>query len=108
MKSGDAIKLLEYMARVSAVGGTDITRALIAATEDIRSRILRGLSDIVLITDGEDRIAVEVVRRHLSRSRSNLLTVMIQGSNPDLKNLSSKYFLVAALDKDEALRVIQG
>ena len=108
VRSSDAIKLLEYMAKVSAVGGTDITRALIAASEDIRSRVFKGVSDIILITDGEDRIAVEVVKRYLNRSKSNLLTVMIQGSNPDLKSLSTKYFLVTSLNRDEALKVIQG
>ncbi len=107
VKHGDVIKLLNYIAKTSAVGGTDITRAIIIASEDIKRRLVKGVSDIILITDGEDRIAIEATRRSLLSSKAKLHTVMVQGSNPDLKRISDTYFRVVNLDEKEAIEVIQ-
>ncbi len=106
VRGKDVIKLLEYVARVRANGGTDITRAIITAAEDIIVSGNKNVSDIVLITDGEDRITVEAVRRSLARARARLHTVMIHGNNPDLRMVSETYMTVTKLSKEEALQVI--
>jgi uncharacterized protein with von Willebrand factor type A (vWA) domain len=103
----DVIKLLEYVARIRANGGTDITRAILTAVDDISSRGgTRKISDIVLITDGEDKIAVDLVRKSLNRINARLHTVMISGNNPDLRLVSDSYMVATKLDRDEALKVI--
>jgi uncharacterized protein with von Willebrand factor type A (vWA) domain len=103
----DIVKMLEYLARVRANGGTDITRAIITAAEDIISRSRgRKPSDIVLITDGEDRVATEMIRRSLSRAKARLHTVMINGNNPDLRAVSERYLVTTKLDGAEALKVV--
>ena len=102
----DVIRLLEYVARVRANGGTDITRAILTAIEDIISTRDKKPSDIVLITDGEDKIAIDAVRRGLARANARLHTVMIHGNNPDLRIVSTTYMTVVKLDKENALKVI--
>jgi uncharacterized protein with von Willebrand factor type A (vWA) domain len=106
VRGRDVIKLLEYVARVRANGGTDITRAIITAAEDIMVSGNRYMSDIVLITDGEDRITVEAVKRSLARAKARLHTVMIHGNNPDLRMVSETYMTVTKLSREEALQVI--
>ncbi len=106
VRGRDVIKLLEYVARVRANGGTDITRAILTAAEDIILSGNRHVSDIVLITDGEDRITVEAVRRSLARARARLHTVMIHGNNPDLRVVSETYMTVTKLSREEALQVV--
>ena len=103
----DVIKLLEYLARIRANGGTDITRAILTAVDDIvlttpRSRV----SDIILITDGEDRVAIDMVKKGLARANARLHTVMIHGNNPDLRAISESYMVATKLDRQEALKVV--
>jgi len=103
----DVAKLLEYVARIRANGGTDITKAILTATDDIlSSRSRRKPSDIVLITDGEDRIALDAIRRSLQQARARLYTVMIYGNNPDLRKISEAYMVATRLTREEALRVV--
>jgi uncharacterized protein with von Willebrand factor type A (vWA) domain len=105
----DIIKLLEYIAKIRANGGTDITRAILTAVNDILSRPSTSkVSDIILITDGEDRVAMDTVRRALARANARLHTVMIYGNNPGLRAVSESYMVATRLDKEEALRVIMG
>ena len=102
----DVIRLLEYVARVRANGGTDITRAILTAVEDIINTKDKKPSDIVLITDGEDKIAIDAVKRGLARANARLHTVMIHGNNPDLRMVSTTYMTVVKLDRENALKVI--
>ncbi|KSW12325.1 hypothetical protein CF15_06170 [Pyrodictium occultum] len=103
----DVVKLLEYIAKIRANGGTDITRAILTAVNDIMTRSAASrVSDIILITDGEDRVAIETVRRALARANARLHTVMIYGNNPDLRALSDSYMIATKLDKEEALKVV--
>ncbi|BEP17648.1 VWA domain-containing protein [Pyrofollis japonicus] len=103
----DVVKLLEYLARIRANGGTDITRAILTATDDIASTTSGNrVSDIILITDGEDRVAIDMVKRGLARANARLHTVMIHGNNPDLRAISDSYMVATKLDKYEALKVI--
>ncbi|ALL01110.1 hypothetical protein Pyrde_1062 [Pyrodictium delaneyi] len=103
----DIVKLLEYIARIRANGGTDITRAILTAVDDIISGSSTSkVSDIILITDGEDRVAIDTVRRALARANARLHTVMIYGNNPDLRVVSESYMVATKLDREEALKVI--
>lgn len=108
IRGRDVIRLLEYVARVRANGGTDITRAILTAVEDIVNTRDKRPSDIVLITDGEDKIAIDAVRRGLARANARLHTVMIHGNNPDLRMVSTTYMTVVKLDREDALKVISG
>ncbi|ABM81096.1 vWA domain-containing protein [Hyperthermus butylicus] len=103
----DVVKLLEYVARIRANGGTDITRAILTAVDDIATKLQRSkVSDIILITDGEDKIAIDTIRRSLNKVNARLHTVMISGNNPDLRAISDSYMVATKLDREEALRVI--
>ena len=106
-KAKQVLKLLEYIARVKGSGGTDISRAIILATNDIRSGIVRETSDIVLITDGVDRIAEQLVAYNLKKSKARLITVMILGDNKSLRKISLKYFTVTKLSKEDMLQVVE-
>ena len=103
----DVIKLLEYLARIRANGGTDITRAILTAVDDIVSTTPRSrVSDIILITDGEDRVAIDMVKKGLAYANARLHTVMIHGNNPDLRAISESYMVATKLDRQEALKVV--
>ena len=101
------LKLIEYIAMVRGSGGTDISRALLLACNDIRSGIVRGISDIVLITDGVDRIAEQLVNYNLKKANARLISVMIFGDNKSLKKISTKYLTVRKLSNEEILKVVE-
>ncbi len=108
-KPSDILKLLSYLARVKAGGGTDITRAAAIAAEDLvnlrtgRDRI----NDVVLITDGEDRISIDQMNRIIKRGKFRLHSVMVMGHNPYLQKVSYRYLAVKKLEESEALKVIE-
>jgi len=104
-KTADIIRTLSYLARVKAGGGTDITRAVITACEDIEKE--RGkVSDIILISDGEDRIPLDLLSKTLKKVNARLHTVMVQGHNTFLKHVSYRYMTVKRLEAREILKVI--
>lgn len=106
-KASEIVKLISYLARVRAGGGTDITRATAAAVEDILSLgEARRISDVVLITDGEDRLSSEIITKMTRKANLRLHTVMVQGHNPYLKKASYRYMVVKKLEESDALRVI--
>lgn len=105
-KPRSVVELLEYLGTVKAGGGTDITRALAAAASDIEGRRVKKASEVVLITDGEDKLSESIVSEILSRARMNLHTVMIGGDNKSLKTVSASYMRVAKLSGGELLRVV--
>ncbi len=107
IRGKDVVRLLEYVARIRANGGTDISRAILTATEDILSSQSRFKpADIILITDGEDRVSVELIRKSLNKANARLYTVMVYGNNPDLRRLSDAYMVATKTGKEEALRVV--
>jgi len=71
VKGRDVLRMVEYIAKVRGGGGTDISRSLISACEDIKEGSVKGVSEIVLLTDGEDKIAESAVRRSLKDCRRN-------------------------------------
>jgi uncharacterized protein with von Willebrand factor type A (vWA) domain len=106
-KPSETLRLMDYLARIKSGGGTDITRSIIAACQDISELKMKGLGELILITDGEDRIAENMVRRHLKENNLKLITVMVMGENPDLRRISAKYFKVAKLSNKEMLEVLE-
>ncbi len=106
-KAGQVIKLIDYIARVKGSGGTDITRAIITACNDIRSGLVNEVNDIVLITDGVDRIAEQLIRHNLKKANARLITVMVLGNNRSLREVSAKYFAVAKLTQKNILQIIE-
>ena len=103
----DAIKMIEYIGKVNATGGTDISKAIITATRDIMEGHVKGVSEIIIITDGEDNINLENVKNAIKNAKAKVLSVMIQGNNPDLKKISNKYLTVERLDEQDLLNVVE-
>jgi len=101
------MKMVEYLSKVRGGGGTDISRAIIAACEDIKEGHVKGVSEVIILTDGEDKIAETTVRRSLKEANSTLISVMIRGENADLKRVSDVYLAVYKLDQADLLRVIE-
>lgn len=106
--STEFLDLLRDLARVRSGGGTDITKAIATACDDIiRSGLVKRDSDIIVITDGEDTLSVTTLKRKLREANARLFSVMIQGDNKDLKTLSDKYLVVNALDKNSILKIVE-
>ncbi len=106
-KAKQVLKMIEYIARIKGSGGTDISKAIIAACNDIRRARSKDLSDIILITDGVDRIAENIVRYNLKKARARLVTVMVMGDNRSLKRISVKYFAVMRLSQKNLLQIVE-
>ncbi|MFP3143816.1 MAG: VWA domain-containing protein [Caldisphaera sp.] len=107
-KASDILNVLSYLARIKAGGGTDITRAISSAVDDMEKTKTSSKdkpSDIVLITDGEDRLSPEIINKLLKKSNSRLHSVMIQGHNAFLQSISYRYLSVKKLEQKEALEV---
>lgn len=100
-------KLLEYIAMIRNGGGTDISKALMTACNDILKSGAKDASDIILITDGEDRIAKSLVKKALVHAKARLISVMIMGDNEDLKDISDNYMKVVKLSDKEMLTVVK-
>lgn len=101
------LKLMDYIASVKGSGGTDISRALMLACNDIRLGVTRNVSEIILVTDGVDRIAEQLVLHNLKKANARLISVMIFGENRSLKRLSTKYFSVKKLGSNEILKIVE-
>lgn len=104
-KSREFVELLKYLARVKSGGGTDITKAVISACDDISGGATREVSDIVLITDGEDRIASSALSKRLKDVNCRLHTVMIMGDNRDLRKISYRYLRAVKLSYKEIIQI---
>ncbi|MEM4746292.1 MAG: VWA domain-containing protein, partial [Metallosphaera sp.] len=106
-KSKDVIKMVEYIGKIRGGGGTDISRSVMSACDDIKDGHVRGVSEVIILTDGEDKIAETTVRRSLKEANATLISVMIRGDNADLKRVSDNYFVVYRLDQGDLLRVVE-
>jgi len=107
MRGSEVLSLLDYLSRIRSGGGTDITKALITACDDIKYGSAKGISDVILITDGEDRISEHLIRRKLKSSDARLITVMIMGENRDLRSVSYKYLRAVKLSQKEIIQVVE-
>ncbi|NON61473.1 VWA domain-containing protein [Acidianus sp. RZ1] len=106
-KSKDVIKMIEYIGKIRGGGGTDISRSVISACEDIKDGHVKGASEVIILTDGEDKIAETTVRRSLRDSNSSLISVMMRGDNADLRRISDIYLVVYKLDQQDLLKVVE-
>ncbi|BDC18083.1 VWA domain-containing protein [Acidianus sp. HS-5] len=106
-KSKDVIKMIEYIGKIRGGGGTDISRSVISACEDIKEGHVKGVSEVIILTDGEDKIAETTVRRSLKDANSTLISVMIRGDNADLRRISDTYLVVYKLDQNDLLKVVE-
>ncbi|MEM3515064.1 MAG: VWA domain-containing protein [Saccharolobus sp.] len=106
-KSKDVIKMIEYIGKIRGGGGTDISRSIISACEDIKEGHVKGVSEIILLTDGEDKIAETTVRRSLKEANSQLISVMIRGDNADLRRVADRYLVAYKLDHEDLLKVVE-
>ena len=52
------------------------------------------MKTIYLITDGEDQIDVKQIADKLAETKSFLISIMVEGDNPSLREVSIKYFSV--------------
>ncbi len=103
----EVINLIDYLARVKGGGGTDITGAVLTACDDISRAGGRKPSDLIVITDGEDRIGISTIKRRLKQVNTRLVSVMIAGDNRDLREVSDKYMRVIRLSDREILQVVE-
>ncbi len=101
-----SIQVLKYLGTVKAGGGTDIIKALATASNDLLTFEKNTVSDVILITDGEDKLSKHILSSIISRGGFRLHTIMIQGDNPVLREVSDNYFTVEKLDKKDILRVV--
>lgn len=106
-KSKDVIKMIEYIGKIRGGGGTDISRSVISACEDVKEGHVKGVSELIILTDGEDKIAETTVRRSLKEANATLISVMIRGDNADLRRISDNYFVVYKLDQNDLLKVVE-
>ncbi len=103
----EVLKLIDYIARIKGSGGTDISKAIITACNDIKRGSVRDVGDIVLITDGVDRIAEQLVSYNLKKANARLITVMVLGENRSLRNVSARYYTVVKLSQQNILKIIE-
>lgn len=106
-KLSEVVRLMDYLARIRSGGGTDITRSLLTAVQDVRNMGQRAPNEIILITDGEDKIAETIITKQLRSVDAKLVSVMIMGENPDLRRISYKYYKVSKLSDTEILRILE-
>ena len=105
-RTSEITKFIKYLSKVAGSGGTDITKAVTTACDDIMESSAKGVADIVLITDGEDTLTEHAIRRKLRKANARLITVMINGENRDLRKLSNAYLRALHLSKEEILKVM--
>ncbi len=99
------LEVVRALAKDYSGGGTDIDRAIAVALEDIKHHSLdRYTNTIVIITDGEDD--VDDWTPHLRQHGCELISVMIKGDNPSLRQASSQY-LQAQLSSQDALKLLE-
>jgi len=106
-KSKDVLKMVEYIGKIRGGGGTDISRSVMSACDDIKDGHVKGVSEVIILTDGEDKIAETTVRRSLREANATLVSVMIRGDNSDLRRVSDTYLVVYKLDQNDLLKVVE-
>jgi uncharacterized protein with von Willebrand factor type A (vWA) domain len=106
-KNKDVLKMVEYIGKIRGGGGTDISRSVMSACDDIKDGHVKGVSEVIILTDGEDKIAETTVRRSLKEANATLVSVMIRGDNSDLRRVSDTYLVVYKLDQNDLLRVVE-
>ncbi len=92
--SEDVVKAFDYICNVKESGGTVIRNAL----SDLCKKVIGKGSgkdmrtNIILITDGEDQISTSDAKSMLAAANADLISILIEKSNPTLYDASSVYF----------------
>jgi len=95
-------EIVDSLLKIKPSGGTAIDEAIKKALEFLKQN--KGFSNsIVLITDGQDTVYTS--KEDLAKHNVQLVSVMIDGHNPTLENISKQY-LIAQLDANGALRLL--
>lgn len=95
-------EIIDSLLKIKPSGGTAIDEAIKKAFEFLRQN--KGFSNtIIVITDGQD--TVHTSKEDLAKLNIHLVSVMIDGHNGTLENISEKY-LIAQLDENGALRLL--
>jgi uncharacterized protein with von Willebrand factor type A (vWA) domain len=103
----DPIAMIKNIGDVTGDGGTNIYAAIEQACEDIKQRQVSGVSEIIVVSDGGDRIDESSLRKTLDEANAKIITVIIKGGNASLKKISERYLEVQRLDGDEILSVME-
>ncbi len=99
-------EIVNAILTVEANKGTYIEGALETSISDLKNTKLSFRTNtVIVITDGEDKINMDSILKHLSKLDINIISVMINGYNEGLKKISNKY-LNAKLNEDGALRLL--
>ncbi len=97
--------VLNNILTVEANKGTCIECAIITAINDLKSNRLVDTNTIIIITDGEDHINKNQLKLLLKKYNIKMISVMINGNNEDLKNISDIY-MTASLTNEGAIKLI--
>ncbi|AAT43814.1 vWA domain-containing protein [Picrophilus oshimae] len=97
--------IINNILTVEANKGTCIECAITTAIDDIKSNRHLDTNTIIIITDGEDHVNKNQLKLMLKKYNIRLISVMINGSNDDLKNISDVY-MSAALTREGAINLI--
>jgi uncharacterized protein with von Willebrand factor type A (vWA) domain len=94
--------ILRSITKVKSEGGTSIDTALKTAISLLNKKYAQKTNSIIIITDGED----DVYTTKQQLGKIQLISVMIQGNNPTLRQLSSQFMKVAP-DEKGALKLLE-
>ena len=94
--------VLRSTLKVKPSGGTSIDTALKTAISLLNKKYAQKTNSIIIITDGED----DVYTTKQQLGKIQLISVMIQGNNPTLQQLSSQFMKVAP-DEKGALKLLE-
>ncbi len=105
LEKPDEIK--QAITSVASDGGTTIDKALAVAIADMTrdKKLAKSTNTIILISDGEDNVTPEF-KQLLKDNKIKLITIMIDGDNETLKEISEAYFKVKPTEKN-AIRLLE-
>ncbi|AEA47258.1 vWA domain-containing protein [Archaeoglobus veneficus] len=101
-------EIVDAILKVQSNGGTDITNAISTAIDDlVEGRFAEYTNTIIVITDGED--VVDDLSKELKKTKASLISVMIQGNNDTLKNISDHYMHAELTERggERLLRLVE-
>lgn len=100
--------LVDAILRTNAEGGTSIDDALAMAVFDIthNKKFAKQTNTVIIITDGQDGLARDW-GAELKKAGINVVSIMIQGNNEQLRAISNLYFNVEPTTSN-ALNILKG
>lgn len=101
-----ALAMINYIAQMTGDNGTDIQKAVETACDDMKSGVVKDVSQVIVITDGGSSLDINRLRMKLKQSNAAMISVMIQGDNDVLKSTSNAYMSVNQLDANSGLKIV--